>query len=267
MTSLLKVAANGAEISYEVSGPEGAPWLTLSNSLATDRTMWAPQMNALEQTHRVLRYDTRGHGQSSAEASPYTFDLVCEDVIALLDHLSIEKTDFLGLSFGGMTALAMGIRHPNRINKLICCDARAFAPPPYTNMWVTNIARMHEQGLAPIAEETIGRWFTEGFRAKSENAQLLATMTENFMKTSHNGYEGVASCLSTLDLLKDLPKITATTRFIVGSSDPAAPIDAMQEMSDKVAGSDLVVIENAAHISNMEQPEAFTAAVCEFLLS
>jgi len=257
--------ADGVGISYLVEGPEDAPWLILSNSLATDRRMWEPQIDVLRASRRVLRYDTRGHGQSEAGQAPYNFDQLTGDVLALCDGLSIERADFLGVSLGGMTGLAFAMRAPERVRRLVCCDARANAPDPYKAMWDGNIARLHDVGMAGLIEPTIGRWFTAPFLEAPENTETLEIVRSMIGGTSPVGYEGVARLLQSLDLLDGLAALQTETLYITGEADMAAPVAVMQEMADCTPDSSLVVLPNAAHLSNIEQPEAFISAINGFL--
>lgn len=257
--------ADGVGISYLVEGPEDAPWLILSNSLATDWRMWEPQIDVLRASRRVLRYDTRGHGKSEAGRAPYNFDQLTGDVLALCDALSIERADFLGLSLGGMTGLALAMSAPERVNRLVCCDARASAPEQYKAMWDGNIKRLHEVGMAGLVEPTIGRWFTTSFLDAPENTETLGVVSSMIQGTSPVGYEGVARLLQTLDLKGGLATLQPNTLYVTGEADMAAPVDVMQDMADCTPGASLTVLPNAAHLSNIEQPEAFTNAISGFL--
>jgi len=257
---------DGVSLFYTVQGSEDAPWLIVSNSLATTHAMWDLQVAELSKIRRVLRYDTRSHGRSSVPDADYGFDTLADDVIAMMDSLGIPKADIMGLSMGGMTALAVAINHPSRIEKMICCDARADAPDPYKAMWDGNIAKVRETGsTAALVEPTLERWFTEAFRSNPANAAALDKVRDMILGTSAAGYLRAATCLRSLDLLKDLPSITSPSLFVAGDSDPAAPLPVMQEMADKTPGGTLAVVPHAAHLSNIEQPEAFTATVAGFL--
>jgi len=256
---------DGVKISYQVDGPEDAPWLILSNSLATDRRMWDQQIDVLCATRRVLRYDTRGHGQSGAGQAPYSFDQLTGDVLALCDELKIARADFMGLSLGGMTGLALAMRAPERMGRLVCCDARASAPEQYKTMWDGNIARLHEVGMEGLVEPTIARWFTPLFLAASGNAQTLDVVRSMIRDTAPTGYEGAARLLQTLDLQDGLATLQPDTLFVVGENDMAAPVAVMQDMADSTPGASLVVLAQASHLSNIEQPAAFLTAVKGFL--
>ncbi len=257
--------SDGNALAWRVEGREGAPWLILSNSLATDMSMWQPQIAALAASRRVLRYDTRGHGASAAVAPPYTPSLLAGDVVALMDHLGIERADFMGLSLGGMTGLALAMRHPARIGRLVCADARADAPPAYRAIWDANIARLREAGIEALVEPTLERWFTAEFRADPANAALLDEVRAMIRRTSPEGYEGVGRFLQSLDLLPGLAGIASPVLYVAGENDMAAPVAVMEAMAQATPGARLQVIAGAAHLSNMEKPQAFLAAVSDFL--
>ena len=127
----MKIKTNGVMLNAEVEGREGAPWLTFSNSLATDLTMWDAQAKALAARYRILRYDKRGHGKSDAPPGPYDLPMLVKDVIGLWDHLGIDRSHFVGLSIGGMTALGLGIDHADRLISIVPCDCRADSPPEF----------------------------------------------------------------------------------------------------------------------------------------
>lgn len=257
--------ADGGHLNYRIDGPEGADWIILSNSLATDMRLWDAEVEFLSQTMRVLRYDTRGHGKSSAPKPPYTFPQLCTDLVALMDHLSIAKADILGISLGGMTALAMAQSHPDRVNRVLCCDARADAPDPYKAIWDGNIARLHDANVAALCEGTLARWFTAGYLADPVNKPKLDVVRDMFNATAADGYEGTARCLQSLDLFGGLAGVTHETLYVTGDQDMAAPVAVMQAMDDATPNATFHVISDAAHLSNLEQPDQFANAICAFL--
>src|SRR5205823_501583 len=144
------VAANGCKFSCLVDGLEGAPWIVLSHSLATDLTMWDELADVLKGHYRVLRYDARGHGGSAATDAEYSLDLLVADVIGILDELAIDKAHFAGLSMGGMTALGLALAHPDRVTSIVVCDARASAPPEYRDAWAQRSELVRRQGIEAI---------------------------------------------------------------------------------------------------------------------
>ncbi|MEM7464717.1 MAG: alpha/beta fold hydrolase [Pseudomonadota bacterium] len=258
-------APDGVAIFYQVDGEKDRPWIVLSNSLATDMRLWDPMMAPLMEHFRVLRYDTRGHGKSGGAKPPYDLQMMTGDVLALMDNLGIERADFMGISLGGMTGLELAISNPERVNRLICCDARSDAPDGYKAIWDGNIARLEEGGLAAVCEPTLERWFTEEFLKDDANLDQLAVVRSMVLGTTRDGYVGVARCLQGLDILPRLGSVSCPTLYVVGESDPAASVAVMEDMKDKTSHAEIIILNNAAHISNLEQPQAFNAGVMAFL--
>ncbi|AXS41760.1 3-oxoadipate enol-lactonase [Breoghania sp. L-A4] len=259
-----KVDRGAFYLATSVTGrPEGAPWIVLSNSLGASMEMWMPQLELLGQHYRVLSYDTRGHGRSDAPEGPYSFDDLVGDVVALLDHFRIKKADFMGLSLGGMTGLGLAINHPERVRRLICCDARADAPEGFVKSWDERINAIEAGGLGSILRGTMERWFSQDFR--DNQPDQMAAMGSMFLETSVTGYKGCAAALKTLDYLKDLDKIACPTLYIVGDEDFGAPPAVMKDMAERTPGAVMAEIAGAAHIANVDEPEAFNAAIKAFL--
>src|SRR5271167_3378024 len=163
----MKVKANGIDINYQIDGPEGAPWIVFSNSLATSTAMWDEQAAALKDKFRVLRYDQRGHGATDAPAGRYAFDTLLNDALGLLDALSIKKAHFAGLSMGGATALGLAERHANRFHRIIVCDSPCQSTPQSSQQWEERIAVAQKQGIEALVEPTIARWFPAEIVAKN----------------------------------------------------------------------------------------------------
>ena len=249
---------DGTRISFSVAGR--GPWLILSNSLATDRSMWRPQLAELQERFTVLSYDTRGHGQSSVSENDFDFQALAADVVALMDHLDIDRARFMGLSMGGMTGLALAIAFPDRVERVVCCDARADAPNAYKAMWDTNLAMLDSGGMEAVADSTLPRWFSAPFIAEPANASLLTSVRQMILQTPPEGYRKAARCLKTLDLLRSLDQVRLPVQFIVGEMDPAAPLPVVQDMADRIAGAKVRIVPGAAHLSNLENPGYFLDA-------
>jgi 3-oxoadipate enol-lactonase len=257
------VHSGNADIHVRVDGPEHLPWLVLSNSLAADLTMWDDQVPTLTRTHRMLRYDTRGHGKSSAPAGPYNFDMLVADLVAVMDHFKVARADILGLSLGGMTALGLGLDHPERVDRLICADARADAPPPFVAGWDQRIAAVASEGMAAVLAGTMERWFTQATR--EHRPHIVDRAARMVLATSPVGYIGCAEALKGLDYLRRLPQMEPDTLFVVGALDTGAPQEAMRAMAAATPGAQFEILPDVAHISNMEDVAAFDAAVTNFL--
>ncbi|HEX8166143.1 MAG TPA: 3-oxoadipate enol-lactonase [Beijerinckiaceae bacterium] len=257
------VPVPGARLFTRVDGAERAPWLVLSNSLAADHSMWEPQMPLLAARYRVLRYDARGHGQSDAPEGPYTLSMLVDDVARILDRYGIERASFMGLSLGGMTGLGLALGHGDRLEKLVCCDARADAPEPYVKGWDERLAVVEREGLAGILQGTVERWLVPSFRAA--HPEVVASVERMILATPVAGYKGCAEALKRLDYLKDLARIAVPTLFVVGAEDMGAPPDVMRRMAEAVPGAKLVTIPDAAHLPNLDNTLAFNEALAGFL--
>lgn len=254
------VKSGDATLSVRIDGQEGRPWILLSNSLATDLHMWDDQIGFLTETHRVVRYDTRGHGQSSAPQGPYDFDMLVADMLAVLDHVGAERADIMGLSLGGMTALGFGLSHPDRVRRMVVCDARADNPPPFVASWDDRIAAIEKGGMAAIVPGTLERWFT-----RQASPALLAKAEAMIRATAVPGYVGCSRALQGLSYLGRLGDLSVPVRYVVGAEDLAAPVAAMQAMADATPNARLTVLPELAHIPAMEDPAAFEAAVIDWL--
>ncbi|MBH0238658.1 alpha/beta fold hydrolase [Methylobrevis albus] len=264
MTSTTTTVRSGdADLFVRIDGDAGLPAIILGNSLAADHRMWDDQIPMLTRSRRVVRYDTRGHGQSTAPEGPYSFPMLVADMIAVLDALDIDRADVMGLSLGGMTALGVGLEHPGRVGRLICADARADNPPPFVAFWDQRIAAIREGGIEAILAGTLDRWFTVTEREKRPD--LAERSSAMILATSPDGYIACAEALKGLDYLRRLPQMQPETLFIVGSEDMGAPPDAMRAMAAATPGSRFVVLPGSAHIANMEDPAGFDAAIAEFL--
>jgi 3-oxoadipate enol-lactonase len=258
----MRLKANGITINYQIDGAEGAPWLVLSNSLATNLSMWDEQAAALKKSFRVLRYDQRGHGGTDAPAARYTFDLLIADVIALFDALSITRAHFGGLSMGGATALGLALRHPDRIDRAIICDSGCASTPVTRQQWEERIAAARKDGMEAMVDSTIARWFPpEIIKA---NPPYLDKVRGMIRATPVEGFIGCAAGLADHDFRTAVATVPRPLLFIVGEKDGTTPA-AMRQMHEQVPGSRHVELPGAGHISNMDQPALFTKAIAEFL--
>lgn len=259
----MKANANGISINYQIEGKEGAPWLTLSHSLGANLTMWDHQVAALGDDYRILRLDTRGHGATEATEGAYDFNLLIADITYLWDMLLIDHSHLVGLSLGGMTAMGMALRLPGRLDSITVCSARADCPDAVRKIWDDRITQIEAEGMEPMIEGTLGRWFTPEFVASG--SPVLDQVRGMIRTTKPQGYIGCARALQGLDYLPRLGQITVPTLFIAGAGDGAAPAAGMKVMHAAVKGSQYVELSSASHISNLEQPQAYNDAVTGFL--
>jgi len=251
----------GCRIAYRFDGPVGAPVVVFSNSLSSNLSMWDDQIAALAAQYRVLRYDQRGHGQSAVTSSPYSFDLLADDVHALLRRLGLGPVHFVGLSMGGMTGQNLAVRYPEMLKSLVLCDTSAHMPPP--EMWDKRITLARNGGMAATSDSTLARWFTGNFHAARPDA--IARVRQMIETTPVEGYAGCCMAIRDMNQIADLSRIAAPTCVMVGAEDPSTPVLASELIHREIGGSELVIIEDAAHLSNIEKPEAFNAALTGFL--
>jgi len=257
----MKVHGNGIDIHYEVAG--SGPWLTLSHSLACDLSMWEPQLEAFSRHFTVLRYDTRGHGQSSAPEGAYSWAQLCDDALALLDALKIGRTHFLGLSMGGMIAQHLALLAPQRLASLILADTSSRTPAAARAAWQERVRLVLEQGTAPLVDATLERWFTAPYRVA--HPEVMARTAALIANTPAAGYIGCAQALQTLDLSDRLSEVTAPTLVLVGADDAGTPPALARDIAAAIPGARLEVIAHAAHLANIEQAERFNQLVLAFL--
>jgi 3-oxoadipate enol-lactonase len=258
----MKVKANGITVNYRIDGPERAPWLVFSNSLATSLAMWDEQAAALQTSFRVLRYDQRGHGETDAPSGRYAFDTLLDDALALMDAHNIDKAHFAGLSMGGATALGLAERRPQRFHSIVVADSPCQSTPQSSQQWEERIAVAQKQGIEALVEPTVGRWFPP--ETVAANPPYLDKIRAMIRATPVNGFIGCAAALAAHDYASAVGTVKCPTLFIVGEQDGATPI-AMAKLHEKLAGSRFVILPGAGHISNMDRPAEFSRALRAFL--
>lgn len=252
--------SNGARLNYRFDGPADAPVLVLSNSLGTNLSMWDPQIPALAAQFCVLRYDTRGHGQSSVTAGPYGITQLGRDVVGLLDAVGIERAHFCGLSMGGVTGMWLGVYAPERINRLVLCNTAAKIGA--ADMWNTRIETVRTNGLSAVAETQAQRWFTPAFIAKAPD--VIAATRQMIASTSPEGYAANCGAIRDMDQRETISRIRARTLVIGGLHDPVISTTDLRYLVDAIPGAKLVELD-ASHLSNVEAPVEFTKALLDFL--
>lgn len=247
----------------KISGKAENPALLLLNSLGTTTNMWAQQLPILEKFYQVIQIDTRGHGQSATPPAPYSFDDLVADAFGVLDRSDIEKVSVMGCSLGSMTALGMGVHAPERIERIVCTAARADSPPPFRQSWYDRVGIMEEKGVEGLWDGSLGNWLTPTYR--ETKPEVVANMKADFLKTTQEGYRGCAMALKDLDFLKDLGGMDVPILFVAGSEDKGAAPDTMREMALASKNGTFALVPDAGHIINVNQPDAFTSAISEFL--
>jgi len=259
----MQIKANGIRMNYELSGKKGAPVVVLSHSLSCNLLMWNPQIDALNPYFQVLRYDTRGHGATEAPSGSYTFELLAEDAVGLLDALGMDRVHFVGLSMGGMIGQCLVLSRPHRLRSLVLCDTASIVPAEAQPVWQERLDKVRKKGMEALSEETLERWFTPAFLR--QNPPMVKLIREQILATPVAGYIGCAEAIRRLNYLDRISGIKTPTLIMVGEDDPGTPVSASEAMHERIAGSMLVVLPSARHLSNVEQTEAFNTALLKFL--
>lgn len=245
-------------LAHRIDGPDDAPVLVLSNSVGSDWQMWDGLVPALTTRFRVLRYNTRGHGESEVPPGPYTIADLAADLVGLLDELGVARAHLAGLSLGGMTGMWLAAHEPSRVDRLaLLCTSALLGP---AQMWVDRAALVRAEGTRVIADAGVRRWLTEEFIA--EQPETVAWCRAMMVGTSAEGYAGCCEAIGAMDLRPDLPSITAPTMIIAGADDPATPPSHAEVIAAGIPGARLHVVAHAAHLATVEQP----AIIAELLL-
>ncbi len=233
---------------HDVTGPEDAPVLVLSNSLGTTLDMWNPQVKPLSERFRLIRYDMRGHGGSEIPDGQWSIDDLGGDVLDLLDHLGIEQAHFAGISLGGMVTLWLGINAPERVGRLVpICTSAKLGP---ASNWVDRAKTVREQGTEAIVDATMERWFTEAYRSKHPLTGLKAMFTG----IDDEGYARCCGVIERMDLTDGLPNIRATTLVVAAAQDPATPPEPHTNIIvSAIPGAHRAIIDPGAHLINVER--------------
>jgi 3-oxoadipate enol-lactonase len=250
----------GDRFHYRFDGPEGAPVLLLSNSLSTNLTMWDGQIALWAKQFRVLRYDSRGHGQSAAPARPYGMAELGQDVLRLMDALKIERAHWCGVSKGGMVGMWLASHAGHRLGKVVLANTAARMGPP--DLWNARIATVKAGGMEAVVDATTQRWFTESYRTAQPKG--VAAVRKMILGTPADGYAGCCAAIRDMDQREAIRAIENPVLVIGGAQDPATPPAAARLIHETIAGSKLVMLE-AAHLSNLELPDQFGQTVREFL--
>lgn len=258
---MASIRLDDCTISYQLDGSIHAPVLILSNSLGTSRQMWRDQIEFFSKTHRVLSYDTRGHGRTSVTQGPYSLELLGRDVLALADALEIGTFSFCGISMGGIIGQWLGIYAGHRLDRLVICNTAAkIGQQP---AWEGRAALVRsEEGMAPVADGAAQRWFTADY--VDDNPSRVAALIDELRSTPVEGYAGCCEALASADLRDAIHGIDNPLLVVAGVHDPVTTCIDADFIADQVAGARRVDLA-ASHLSNIEAVASFNAAVSEFL--
>ncbi len=257
----MKLKANGIEINYEIEGD--GPVVTFSHSLACNLSMWDEQARALKGRYRILRFDTRGHGQTSAPAAAYTLEQLADDLKGLLDGLSITATHFVGLSMGGMIGQVFALKYPAMVQSLVLCDTTSRYPSAAAPVWEERIKAVGAKGMEPMVAPTLERWFTAPFRARRQD--LMDKVGAMIRSTPAPGYIGCCHAIPKINVTARLKEVRCPALVIVGEEDLGTPVEMAREIHAALPGAELAILSRASHLSNVEQPAEFNRALGGFL--
>lgn len=259
----MRMSINDIQLHYELSGRADAPVVVLSHALASSSIMWQSQMKSLEAVFRVLRYDMRGHGQSDTPEGPYSMEMLCEDVVGLLDALEIEQAHFVGLSIGGMIGQGLALDRSERLISVTLCDTTSITPEEAKPLIEERIEAIREHGMQSQAETTMNRWFTPRFLASDRPEKEV--IRNQILDTSTAGCIGCLEAVRRLNFRDRLAQIGKPTLIMVGEEDTTAPVAASKVLHEHIPDSRLVVLPSAAHLANIEQTEIFNMKLLGFL--
>lgn len=259
---MAEISVDNGPLYYEIHGADTAPAVVLSNSLGTTLEMWNAQVEALARTHRVICYDTRGHGRSPLNSDkPLTIERLADDIIALLDDIRIERAHVVGLSLGGMAAQSAAVRYPQRIASLVLIATSAFMDARDT--WHARAALIRAGGMAAIADGVLSRWFTPRFIETCP--ELVGRYRRDLMAMDPIGYAACAEAIADMDLRESNTQIVAPTLILVGDSDVSTPIAMSEALQRQIKGARLTVIGHGAHLLAVEQPGPVSAQLQQWL--
>lgn len=250
-----------ARLAHRFDGPEGAPVLVLSSSLGTTAAMWDALVPDLAASHRVLRYDHRGHGDSEVPPGPYSVEDLGRDVLALLDQHGIERASFCGLSLGGMVGLWLAASAPQRVERLALLCTSAHLDPPAA--WDERIAAVERDGVGVVADAVVSRWFTEELAAREPEA--VARWREGLAATPRQGYAACCAAIRDFDLRGRLADVAAPTLVLGALGDRATPVEHQAVLAAGIPGAQLTVLGDAAHLAAVERPREVAAALLDHL--
>jgi len=252
---------DGASIAWAEDGPGGGEPLLLLHSLGSNRSMWDPQLETLAVGFRVVRLDTRGHGESSVSPAPYTLERLGNDVITVADAAGLDRFHVAGVSLGGLIALWLGGHHPQRLLSLTAANTAAKIGD--RDFWNGRIQTVRSRGLSVIADQVIPRWFSPSF--KSGKPDSFRKVVDIFANTDPEGYVGCCAALAEADLRQAVPSLEVPALVIGSTLDLSTPVTQAEWLHEQLPNSRLAVIEGAGHLSNLDRDHEFTRILVDFL--
>lgn len=252
---------DGVGLYVEAAPDNGKPPLLFLNALGADHTMWDGQVPVFAEHYRVIRFDDRGHGQSDVPELPYTIDRLGRDARGVLEALDVDSAHIVGMSKGGATGAWLGANSPEHVEKLVLSSCAPHLAP--RDVWEGRAKTARNEGISALVDAVIGRWFTEDFR--SRQPETVARIRAMILGASDEGYAACCEALAEMDLRDDIGLIPVPTLVLCGDSDPGVHPAKTREWVAAIDGARLEVIRKCAHLTNVEQAEAFNQVVLDFL--
>ncbi|MEM7249939.1 MAG: alpha/beta fold hydrolase [Pseudomonadota bacterium] len=250
------------DLFYTLSGPRDAPLVALGHNFAATSEIWAAQLPALRD-YRVLRWDMRGHGQSALGATPCRFTDVAGDLVAILDELNAPTCHYCGVSMGGMVGQHLALAFPDRVSSLALVNTTSSYDMAQREAWDQRVDRVNREGVAPLHDELMARWFAPA----SLDAKLpgVGLMSDAYLAFSPDGFTACASMIRDMDTTERLGEITCPTLIVAGALDPATPPVMSEVLREGIDDSRMYVVDNVAHLCQVEAPERLNALYTAFL--
>lgn len=259
------IKTNNLTVTYNDEGPTEAPVIIFIHGFPFNKSMWDIQMEALKTSHRVISYDVRGHGNTKSEKTDFSIDLFVEDLINLMDNLKFDKVILCGLSMGGYIALSAIKKYPQRFDGLVLCDTQCIADTPEAKeKRMKTIENIKNKGIENYADESIKNFFaSESYKTKQKE---IASIKKMIMNTTEESLCNALLALSKRnETCSNLENIKIPVLIIVGKEDKITPPDAAQFMHEKIKDSSISIIENAGHLTNLENPIEFNHKLKKFM--
>jgi 3-oxoadipate enol-lactonase len=255
----------GRRLYYDLTGPENAPVVCITHSLSSDGGSWAEQVPPLLQAgFRVLRLDMRGHGGSDPVAGDYTMKSLANDVAMVLEALAIARVHYIGLSIGGMIGQAFAIEHGTKLISAMWCDTLPASPAGAAAMWAERMDTVRRaNSLEPLADGTLERWFTDGFKPK--NPGRWKQIRDTVAGTTPAGFLGCSAAIMNFDFTGQLSSLRIPTLVVCGADDPGTPASENRRLAGLVPDGRYEEIPDARHFPNVEHPEAFNRIMMGWL--
>ncbi len=257
------IQVNDIEVAYRWHGARDGQVVMMAHAMGTSHRIWDAQIASLEDRYRVLRYDWRGHGATSAPQGPYTLAQFVADARATMDALKLGRVHWVGISTGGMIGQGVAIHHPERLLSLTLCNTTSQANPWYREWVAERQSVVKARGMNAVWDMTKHLWFTDAFVAAESEA--YRAVRDVFVRTPVAGYLGGTSAVAELAYNEHLSRIRTPTRIIAAGADPVTPVDHSRAILERIHDATLHVLEGQRHFSNVEQPDAFNALLREGL--